>query len=148
MSRNWWPFPPPVEGTYNIRKVGTSHLHLSGAKILRGVNGSLWHRSNPVTKMRDWEFQFTGSEVWVPYANLYDLDADSKPVLRERKEVPDLPRACCKNEALFIVRALPYRWPQYQSIHIEYEDQSPGDRLEDSTSDAAPPDPTQLPALQ
>lgn len=138
MAKFWHPFPPPVEGTYHIRKVGSSTTTIRDARVLRGVNGSLWHRSNPVARMRDWEFQFLGNEQWVPYVCLYDL-VEGRPTLRERKVTTELPVACCRDEAMYFVRAIPQRWPQFVQVHVEYTE---------ATAEGAPdPAPADLPTV-
>jgi hypothetical protein len=127
---NWWPFPPPVPGIYNIKRNYRNSIHRLDA-YWPAVTVSLVNTGKAEIIMRvqfpgessnrvigfiyksawsDYEFQFIGTETWIP-----KIHADSDIVL---------PIAHSIDEAIYIVRQQPELWPQLNGVHVEYVEQA------------------------
>lgn len=133
----WYPFPPPDVGYYNIRRVfATQDQALNvmdfGTKRVLQIGSRLHLMGRRLSRMRadeGWQYQFlqqreNGHLVkWRPFAILYDLQGPA-PVMRERRDISGvLPVARCIEEARYLVRQIPDRWPVFRHVHIEYTEE-------------------------
>lgn len=145
LSGNWYPFPPPDAGIYDVRQAvqqgpdsdPRQYFHYFGPKRVNlGPYGRLLCMGKRVTKMtpRDgWQFRFQQQlencvpVVYRPFAVIYDTQLAEGPatagvltVVRKEDISQQLPVARSREEALHIVRLIPERWPVFRQIHVEY----------------------------
>lgn len=137
---NWHPFPPPERGFYDLRQAVRGpqddlqqyfFLFLN-KRVYEGSQRRLLVMGKRVSKLRPergWQFRFRseGNTRYRPYAVIYDVStpftslSDGPPrILRKDDVSQQLPIAVSREEALYIVRSMPDRWPIFRQIHIEY----------------------------
>lgn len=132
----WHSFPIPDQGFYDVRRVIPT-----GFPALEHANWYYWDNKHcsftgrrltiigrRVDKLRPedgWQFRFRpGTESWRPFAITYSFDANGSPVVADRRDISNqLPMARSKAEALYLVRAIPRRWPIFWKIHVEYTEE-------------------------
>lgn len=79
-----------------------------------------------VSRMRGdngWQFQFlpVRNERMIPMAILYQPDGRGLLCRADSRDISDqLPVALSRDEARYIVRLIPQRWPIFHKIHVEY----------------------------
>lgn len=140
---NWYPFPPPDVGLYDIRQAAKREpvpqgdpkqyfFYFGARKILRGGSDRLLCMGRRVTRMRPeqgWQFRFHQELTngiptrYRPFANIYapPITPGYAPQLLRKDDVSQqLPIARSREEALYIVRQMPTRWPVFRKIHVEY----------------------------
>jgi hypothetical protein len=133
----WHPFPPPDVGFYDLRQAIQGpegdprqyFFYFENKRVYRGGGRRLLVMNRRATKLtpRDgWQFRFrqelrNGVPVrYRPMVVIYDI-IDGQPVVRQRDDVSQqLPIARSRDEAFYIVRAMPERWPVFRQIHVEY----------------------------
>lgn len=141
LAGNWYAFPPPAPGFYDIRKVRTQHnvaqtleyVYYANRRVYVGSQKRLMCMNHRVTRMRPedgWQFRFQqqydrGVPVnWRPMAVIYDFSKPTAPRVIEKRDISQqLPFARSREEALHIVRLIPERWPIYRKIHVEYTEE-------------------------
>lgn len=135
LAGNWYPFPPPDEAFYDLRKVestpatGIQFQYYGNKRVYRGVGSRLHCMGIRVVRMSPgdgWQFRFQpkGFAQWRPMAIVYDLRDPGTPVVLERRDVTgQLPLARSIQEARYIVRLIPERWPIFRKIHVEYTEE-------------------------
>lgn len=127
---NWYPFPPPEVGVYDVRQVRGSGYHAplqfdyyKNRRVYRTHDRlmTMGRRVSKMTPEKGWQFRFPSSrEQYRPFALRYQEQAGRFEVV-ERVDVSDqLPMARSLDEARYIVTQLPERWPAFVHIHIEY----------------------------
>lgn len=133
---NWYPFPPPDVGFYNLRQVlvdgnGSFLYDIYPIRRVYKTNNRLLCMGCRLTKMRSdkgWQFQFLPGRVdgtpthFRPFVVRYETPLGGGPLVQvERRDVSDqLPTAQSRDEAMYIVRCMPDRWPLFVNIHVEY----------------------------
>lgn len=146
MAGNWHPFPPPETGIYDLRQAvpgpdGDPHQYFfffPDKRVHEGAGRRLLVMNRRVTRMRPengWQFRFKqelqqGLPVrYRPFAVIYrhsqELQREGQApegvtVIRKDDVSQQLPVAVSREEALYIVRSMPERWPIFRQIHIEY----------------------------
>lgn len=135
---NWHPFPPPLPGYFRVRRVtvgedGIPGFVDCGVKRAYMANGRLMVMGRRISKMRadaGWQFQFQqqtekGVPInWRPMAVMYDLSDPDQPRVTSRQDITgQLPLAHHIEEARYIVRHIPDRWPVFRQIHVEYTEE-------------------------
>jgi hypothetical protein len=143
LAGNWYPFPPPEPGTYDLRqsfKIGdlVQFVLLENKRVYEGKNGRFMCMGHRITGMRPedgWQFRFhqelvKGTPVnWRPFAVIYNMPLTEGPppaalqVVEKRDISQQLPLARSRVEALYIVRQIPTRWPVFRKIHVEYTEE-------------------------
>lgn len=137
---NWHPFPPPDTGWYDLRQAvpgperdphqyffffPNKRVYLAGGKRLQVMN----RRVSRLRPQDGWQFRFQPerSTRYRPFAVIYDLSAPFTSlsggpprILRKDDVSQQLPIAVSREEALYIVRSMPDRWPIFRQIHVEY----------------------------
>lgn len=135
----WHPFPPPDKGIYDLRQAvhGPDNdprqyfFFFPDKRVYEGGNKRLMVMNRRVTRMRPeqgWQFRFHPQLEqgklfkYRPYAVIYAAQGlDRPPLVVRRDDVSQqLPVAVSREEALYIVRSMPERWPIFRQIHIEY----------------------------
>ena len=135
----WHPFPPPDKGIYDLRQaiVGPDgdprqyFFFFPDKRVYEGGQRRLLCMNRRVTRMKSeqgWQFRFKpevnrGVPVrYRPLAVIYGIDQETRtPVVVRRDDVSQqLPVAVSREEALYIVRSMPDRWPVFRQIHVEY----------------------------
>lgn len=131
---NWHPFPPPEHGFYDIRQAVRGPVNdpqqyfflFLNKRVYEGSQRRLLMMGRRVARMRSeqgWQFRFRpelqkGMPVrYRPMAVIYNPDLT---IQRKDDVSQQLPVAVSREEALYIVRAMPERWPIFCRIHIEY----------------------------
>lgn len=131
---NWHPFPPPDKGFYDLRQAihgpdGDPRQYFfffPDKRVYEGGGRRLLCMNKRVTRMRPeqgWQFRFKpevqrGVPVrYRPFAVIYNTDLT---IARKDDVSQQLPVAVSREEALYIVRSMPDRWPVFRQIHIEY----------------------------
>ncbi len=141
---NWHPFPPPDKGVYDVRQAVRGpdgdprqyFFFFPDKRVYEGGQRRLLVMNKRVTRLRaeqGWQFRFKpeitkGVPVrYRPFAVIYDTQLAEGPVqagvltvVRKDDVSQQLPIAVSREEALYIVRAMPERWPVFRKIHIEY----------------------------
>lgn len=159
LAGNWYPFPPPDKGFYNLRRIkrkdgdaamvpfksnlgsepkivqvyqgdfeceyyANKRMHLQGNEK-SGKFMVMGRRVSKLSFQDGWQFQFLPSRVhYRPFVVLYGLGLDGK--LRPEKKIDitgQLPIALSIEEARYIVRIIPYRWPVFWKQHVEYTEE-------------------------
>lgn len=139
MTGNWHPFPPPDVGIYDLRQAvpGPDNdprqyfFFFPDKRVYEGGQRRLLVMNKRVTRLhpeRGWQFRFKqelqqGKPVrYRPFAVVYTQVGGSEQlqVLRKDDVSQQLPIAVSREEALYIVRSMPSRWPIFRQIHIEY----------------------------
>lgn len=130
---NWHPFPPPDKGFYDLRQAVPGpdgdprqyFFYFPEKRVYTGGGQRLLCMNRRVARMRPdqgWQFRFkqesqNGVPVrYRPFAIIYE---GRTPVRRDDVS-QQLPIAVSREEALYIVRSMPERWPVFRQIHIEY----------------------------
>lgn len=138
---NWHPFPPPEHGFYDLRQAVRGpaddpqqyfFLFLN-KRVYEGSQRRLLTMGKRVSRMRPdrgWQFRFRPEKQvrYRPFAVIYDMQLTEGPmaagvvptVIRKDDVSQQLPIAVSREEALYIVRSMPERWPLFRKIHIEY----------------------------
>lgn len=131
---NWWPFPPPDEGIFDLRRVlGQSPATVPvmielypqrRVYLQRERYMTMGQRLSKMTPLKGWQFRFPVTAVqYRPMVVLYRTER-GQLVRVEKRDVSDqLPRAMSKDEALYIVRSIPVRFPMFQFQHVEYTEE-------------------------
>ncbi len=131
---NWHPFPPPDKGIYDIRQAIAGpdgdprqyFFFFPDKRVYEGGQRRLLCMNRRVTRMRaeqGWQFRFhpqlEGGKLfrYRPFAVIYNPDLT---INRKDDVSQQLPIAASREEALYIVRSMPDRWPIFRQIHIEY----------------------------
>lgn len=139
LEGNWWKFPPPGPGVYDIRKPGEvsgsyllyeratvdDHLHKKGSLTCLGL---VCHTT---MKIAGFEFRFPvgfSSSAWpvqvcfVPYQVSF---REVEPGVSELHSVRlhDLPIGRSIEEARYIVSRMYELWPQYRTAHVEFREE-------------------------
>lgn len=135
---NWHPFPPPDKGFYDLRQAVPGpdgdprqyFFYFPDKRVFEGAQRRLLVMGKRVTRLkpeRGWQFRFhqefkDGVPVrYRPMAVIYVAQGDRAPQIVRRDDVSQqLPIAASREEALYIVRSMPDRWPIFRKIHIEY----------------------------
>lgn len=137
---NWHPFPPPEVGFYDLRQAVPGpdgdpqqyFFYFPNRRVYATEIGRLLCMNRRVTRMRPeqgWQFRFRpgpkkSSERWRPYVVIYGPvrlpNGVEMRAIRREDASQQLPIACCREEALYIVRSMPERWPAFRQIHVEY----------------------------
>lgn len=142
LSGNWHPMPPPDKGFYDLRQAVHGpegdprqyFFYFPDKRVYEGGGRRLLCMNRRVTRMRaeqGWQFRFKpelqkGVPVrYRPFAVIYatsPVDGAATPpqVVRRDDVSQQLPVAVSREEALYIVRSMPDRWPIFRKIHIEY----------------------------
>lgn len=139
----WHPFPPPDKGIYDLRQAvhGPDNdprqyfFFFPDKRVYEGSNRRLIVMNRRVTRMRPeqgWQFRFhphleqCKMFQYRPYAVIYatpavpDFESHGPQILRKDDISQQLPIAVSREEALYIVRAIPDRWPIFRQIHVEF----------------------------
>lgn len=139
MMGNWHPFPPPDVGVYDLRQAvpgpdgdprqyffyfPDKRVYLKGRPRLMVMN----RRVSRLRPEQGWQFRFKqemqdGRPVrYRPFAVIYSIQDLGRPpqIVRKDDVSQQLPIAASREEALYIVRSMPDRWPIFRKIHIEY----------------------------
>lgn len=141
----WHPFPPPDKGFYDLRQAVKGpdgdprqyFFYFPDKRVYESGGRRLLCMNRRVTKMQasqGWQFRFKqefqkGVPVrYRPFAVIYDMQLAEGPatagvvpvVVRKDDISQQLPIAASREEALYIVRSMPDRWPIFRKIHIEY----------------------------
>ncbi len=135
---NWWPFPPPDKGFYDLRQAVPGpdgdprqyFFYFPTKRVHEGGGRRLLCMGRRIARMKaeqGWQFRFKyelqGNKPvqYRPFAVLYNMQQDGPPQVVRRDDVSQqLPIARSREEALYIVRAMPERWPVFRQIHIEF----------------------------
>lgn len=141
---NWHSFPPPDKGIYDIRQAIAGpdgdprqyFFFFPDKRVYPGSQQRLYCMGRRITRMRaeqGWQFRFhpqleQGKMFrYRPFAVIYDTQLAEGPatagvltVVRKDDVSQQLPMAVSREEALYIVRCMPERWPIFRKIHIEY----------------------------
>ena len=136
---NWYPFPPPDKGIYDFRQAVRGpdtdprqyFFFFPDKRVYEGGQRRLLTMNRRITRMKPeqgWQFRFKqGLDKGVPvcyrpFAVIYALQGSNRPpqIVRKDDVSQQLPVAVSREEALYIVRAMPERWPVFRQIHIEY----------------------------
>lgn len=136
---NWHPFPPPDKGIYDLRQAVPGpdsdprqyFFYFANKRVYEGASRRLLCMSRRVTRMKPaqgWQFRFkhelqNGTPVrYRPFAVIYAAQGLGRaPQIVRRDDVSQqLPVAVSRDEALYIVRSMPERWPIFRQIHVEY----------------------------
>lgn len=142
---NWYPFPPPEHGFYDLRQAVRGPVDdpqqyfflFLNKRVYEGSQRRLLVMGKRVSRMgpdKGWQFRFrqevkNGVKIcYRPFAVIYDIQIAEGPATAGIMPVPirkddvsqQLPIAVSREEALYIVRAMPDRWPIFRKIHIEY----------------------------
>lgn len=137
---NWHPFPPPDSGFFDLRQAVRGpdkdprqyFFFFPNKRVYANGQGRLYVMNRRVSRMRPeqgWQFRFKqelqkGAPVrYRPFAIIYSANSgiDRPPqVVRKDDVSQQLPVAVSREEALYIVRSMPERWPVFRQIHIEY----------------------------
>lgn len=141
LTGNWHPFPPPDVGVYDLRQAvpgpdGDPHQYFfffPTKRVYEGAGRRLLVMNRRVTRMKPeqgWQFRFKqelqqGKPVrYRPFAVKYSLNPDvitgALRILSKEDISQQLPIAASREEALYIVRNMPERWPIFRQIHVEY----------------------------
>lgn len=145
MAGNWYPFPPPDKGFYDIRRVqtvaaGMRFQYFLNKRVYEGGGPRLLCMGRRVTRMTPedgWQFRFHQQYTnctpinWRPFAVIYDIQLAEGPatagviprILGKRDISNQLPLARSIEEARYIVRMIPERWPVFRKIHVEYTEE-------------------------
>lgn len=135
----WHPFPPPDKGIYDLRQaiVGPDgdprqyFFFFPDKRVYEGTNRRLMVMNRRVARLKPeqgWQFRFLPQLEqgklfkYRPFAVIYGVDEGTKaPVIVRKDDISQqLPIAVSRQEALYIVRAMPDRWPIFRQIHVEY----------------------------
>ena len=136
---NWWPFPPPEEGYYKIRRIltpvddsGVKVEYYGDCRITTGHSGRLMVWGRRCQRMRadlGWQFSFPWSRShgypvrFRPFMVKWETRCNP-PVRLGREDISQaLPIAHSIEEARYIVRKIPDRWPTFRHIHIEFTEE-------------------------
>ncbi len=131
---NWHPFPPPDKGVYDLRQAVRGpdgdprqyFFFFPDKRVYEGGGRRLLCMNRRVTRMRaqdGWQFRFKQEKQkgvpvrYRPMAVIYNPDLT---INRKDDVSQQLPIAVSREEALYIVRAMPDRWPVFRQIHVEY----------------------------
>lgn len=142
---NWWPFPPPDKGVYDLRQAVQGpegdprqyFFYFPDKRVYEGGGRRLLCMNRRVTRMQasqGWQFRFKQEKQkgipvrYRPFAVIYDMQLAEGPatagvvpvVIRKNDVSQQLPIAVSREEALYIVRSMPERWPIFCKIHIEF----------------------------
>lgn len=135
LAGNWWAFPPPAPGFYHLRQVWTSEgivtgkvRYLPNRRVYEYVsNGRMMCMGRRLSRMRPengWQFQFLPHEKlkWVPRVVQWNfVSGSNQPERVGHIDVSNqLPIAASREEALYIVRLFPERWPAFVHQHVEF----------------------------
>lgn len=141
---NWHPFPPPDKGFYDLRQAVPGpegdprqyFFYFPNKRVFEGAQRRLLVMGKRVTRLtpeRGWQFRFhqertkDGRPVrYRPFAVIYNMQGPNRPpqIVRKDDVSQQLPIAVSREEALYIVRAMPERWPVFRQIHVEYTPES------------------------
>lgn len=141
LAGNWWPFPPPDVGTYDLRRVRSGegsevatplmvelypHRRVyteGGGKTL--VFKTMGQKVSKMTPEKGWQFRFPITRhQFRPLVVLYKIGPGQIAVPVEKRDISDqLPRAYSIEEARYIVRQIPDRWPMFWKQHVEYTEE-------------------------
>lgn len=134
LAGTWHPFPPPDKGFYDLRQAVRVYnedprqyfFFFPDKRVYEGGGRRLLCMNKRITRMRadqGWQFRFKpevqkGVPVrYRPIAVIYNPDLT---ISRKDDVSQQLPVAVSREEALYIVRSMPDRWPVFRQIHIEY----------------------------
>ena len=140
---NWHPFPPPDKGVYDLRQAvqgpdgdARQYFFYFGSKRVYDHGSRLMCMGRRLTRMKPrdgWQFRFQQEKQdgvpvrYRPFAVIYNTQMAEGPaiagvlsVIRKDDVSQQLPLAVSREEALYIVRSIPERWPVFRQIHIEY----------------------------
>lgn len=139
MVGNWHPFPPPEVGVYDLRQAvpgpdDDPHQYFfffPDKRVYEGGQRRLLVMNRRVTRLRPengWQFRFKQEMQdskpvrYRPFAVIYSIQGLGRPpqIVRKDDVSQQLPIAASREEALYIVRSMPDRWPIFRKIHIEY----------------------------
>jgi hypothetical protein len=145
LTGNWYSFPPPAKGTYDLRRVqtvdgGMRFQYFANKRVYEGGQSRLLCMGRRVTRMRledGWQFRFPQGYSncvpvnWRPMAVIYEFALQEGPVtsgvmprvLEKRDITGQLPLARSIDEARHIIRLIPERWPVFRGIHVEYTEE-------------------------
>lgn len=145
LAGNWYPFPPPAKGVYDLRRVqqvesGMRFQFFANRRVYEGGNNRLLCMGRRVTRMRadeGWQFRFQQQYIncvptnWRPMAVIYEFALQEGPVTSgvvprvvEKRDISNqLPFARSIEEARYIVRSIPDRYPVFRGIHVEYTEE-------------------------
>lgn len=141
----WHPFPPPDKGIYDFRQAVRGpdtdprqyFFFFPDKRVYEGGQRRLLTMNRRITRMKPeqgWQFRFkpeikNGTLTrYRPFAVIYDMQliegpatAGVAPVIIRKDDVSQqLPIAVSREEALYVVRSMPMRWPVFHKIHIEF----------------------------
>lgn len=145
MVGNWHPFPPPEKGIYDLRRVQRvvpemRFQYFPNKRVYEGGSSRLLCMGRRVTRMRaddGWQFRFLQQYVdhapvnWRPMAVIYEFAlaegsalAGVVPRVVEKRDITgQLPLARSVEEARYIVRSIPDRYPVFRGIHVEFTEE-------------------------
>lgn len=144
LEGNWWKFPPPAPGIYDVRQPGsvlrsyrlyerirvTEHPNGKGALLCLGLT------CHTEGKLKGLEFRFPigysvgawpTQSVFVPYEVGYRWIKDGSGTYVETRfkdRVTVLPIARCVEEARYVVSRMQELWPEFTGRVIEYQEES------------------------
>lgn len=136
---NWWDFPPPRPGVYNVRRVrgNTDRCDFYPDQVVTyRVQHGFYVGAKSLSRFppdAGWQFQFKAGEIaWKPVEVLYDtfgmertyLPATRGTRLATRDLNTELPTAYSREEAWYIIKLLPKRWPDLSVKHVEFVEQT------------------------